>query len=796
MPKTTQAELPNDLPIDELRARIWRALTALMPDASCPGMAIEEVYPDRVIVCDLQDTLWQYPYTVTADGVTLGERSAVKVDYVPAQQASAATDVRMLQAIDKAGWEWEVLILKAGLGANRQYFPADTLRQCAGVFEGARVFCLDDAQHSRSGDKSAKQIVGWIDQAAYRDESARGRLHLLTGADWLRQNLMDSHAKGKPDLYGLSVDAPGKAVSRQLQQAGESVTVQWFTKIESPATVDVVWNPGTPGGFQRALNAERATTQEERMKEQLLKILQAKRPDLYGTIDPATVTEEQLTALLNQAIVAQATQTTAQHAATLSDADRAVIKQASVTMWNGQVKDLLAESKLPEVMQASLRKRFFDVPGDVEHVKQAITTERETFAALSQSGKVAGLGYAHETIVEGEAERIQASLDKLFGVEAKSDAPAFRSLRQAYVKITGDVDLVGRAPVGREQYAERMTQAVQSYWRTGIGDAGYENPGFVRIEQSQNAAAWPTILGNTLYRRLVKDYAAVDYGENRIISMRRRATDFRTLEAQRLQYAADLPTVNPEVADYPEAGQLGEEQVNYAIATRGRLMTVTRKTMINDDLGAVIRLPQREGRAAKRTFARFIWNLAMSNANYDADATAWFHANHNNLGSVALTANAAGITELMAAVARLMNQTEPNSGEQLGGAYWATKMTLAVPTALAGVAKQINQSKGIPGAANQGDNPAYGMFGAEDAPERIFVNPLFTDTNDWYLFRDPSEMDIVEAAFLNGQETPEVFLADQQNVGQMFLADKLVYKIRFEFGGEILDFRSAQKNVV
>ncbi|WP_447978086.1 phage major capsid protein [Candidatus Nitrospira bockiana] len=801
MPKTTQAEIPNTMPLEELRAKVCEALKAKFPESGYPGLLIEQLFADRVIVRDQEGKLWQYPYTLAEHAVTLGEPTAVMVEYVPARQATGTGDIRLLQAKDKDGWEWEVLIIKPGLGANGQYFPADTLQQAAPLFEGARVFCLDDSQHSRTRDKSAKQIVGWIDQARYVEgRGVVGRLHLLQTADWLRHNLLDSHAE-RPDLYGLSVDAPGQAITKTIQQAGQSLPVQWFTKILPPVTVDVVWNPGTPGGFQRALNAVQAgaTSEEERMKEKLLAILQAKRPDLYAKTDPAAVTEEQLLTLLDEAVPAPAsggTPAQTQQAAALSEADRAVIRQAQVTMWNGQVRELLAESKLPEVMQASLRKRFMDVPGDLAHVKQAIAEERDILAALSQSGRVQGLGYAHDTLVEGEAERLQASMDKLLGADSKSDAPAFRSLRQAYVKITGDVDLAGRPPAGREQYAERMSQAVQSYWRNGIGEPGYEQPGFVRIAQSQNAAAWPTILGNSLYRRLMKDYAAVNYGEDRIISLRRRATDFRTLEAQRLKYAADLPVVDPETADYPEAATLGEEQVSYAVSTRGRLMTVTRKTIINDDLGAVIRLPQREGRAARRTFARFIWNLLISNATYDVDSLAIFHASHGNLGSTALTANAAGITELMAAAQQLMDMTEPGSGEKLGGAYWDARLLLSVPTTLAGTAKQINQSPGIPGAANEGDNPAYGMFGDPEKPERILVNPLFTDANDWYLTRDPQEVDLIEAAFLNGQETPEVFLADQPTVGQMFLADKVQYKIRFEFGADILDFRGGRKAVV
>jgi len=825
-----QAEIPNEMSFGSLGDEIREALAArfLTAPGACPAYYIRELYPDRAIVAGGDGELYQIPFTIAAGDVTLGDPTPVEIQYVPeptgdepgaaASQASTAGDTRLLQAIDREGWEWEVLIIQPGMGANQQYFPAALLQTSVPIFEGARVFCLDDSQHSRTGDKSAKQMVAWIGQPEWREARAAqasgqpgragiyGRLTLLQTADWLRQNLLESHAK-KPDLYGLSVDAPKcRAINKTIQQAGKPVTVQWFTEMFPPASVDVVWNPGTPGGFQRALNAEivQPTTEEDPMKERLLTLLQEKRPDLYAKINQAEVTEEQLLAHLGEGLTpvvqaekSEGKEATAQNATvTLNAEDRATLDEAKRSGWNAKVAQAIFDSKLPEAMQTTLRGRYLDHVGEFTAVEQAIKVEKEEWAAISQSGNVRGMGFAHEFSTEGEAERLQAGMDKLFGVPTKSDAPAFRGIRQAYVQITGDTELAGRVSPGRQRQVERVAQAIQAYWQQGIGEPGYENAGFVRIEQAQVAGSWPTILGNTLYRRLAQEYAAVNYYEDRIISNRRRAVDYRTLEVQRPQYPADLTSFNPEVADYPEAATLGEEQVNYAVSTRGQLITVTRKTIVNDDLGMVARLPRLFGRAARRTFARFIWNLFMSNANYDADAVAWFHANHANLGSTALSADAAGVAALVARLNALMAQTEPGSLEKLGGAWWASKPILVVPSALQGIAKQLNQSPGIPGTANQGDNPVNGLFGNKDNPENILVVPLFTDTNDWGLFRQPTDVEIIEAAFLNGQETPELFIADMQNVGQMFLADKLQYKIRFEFGAEILDFRGADKSVV
>jgi hypothetical protein len=580
---------------------------------------------------------------------------------------------------------------------------------------------------------------------------------------------------------------------------------------------------------QRALNAHVPHHhKEDRMnREELIKILQAKRPDLLEGKDPAAISMEDLTALLTKALAEpsgaaiqqavdaavkqaqeaakndaakkKADETRVQNAG-LSEADRAAIQQAQVVGWNGRIAPLIAESHLPHVMQASLRQRFMDaLPADgadkgVAAVKQAIDDFRKVVDALSTEGRVEGLGFARGLSLESEPERLQQAMDKMFGLDVKGDVPAFVSLRQAYVRITGDTEVSGLR--GHEPAKlDKIAQAVRLMQAKEVDSLGYPLPGHVRISQAQPATAWPLLLGNTMYRRLRLAYAEVEYYESRIISSRRRATDYRTIEAMTPHYPADLPTIT-DGNDYTELAQLSEEGVNYKVAKRGRIITIHRETIINDDLGAVVRMVNNEGRAARRTFARFVWNLLINNATFDGDAVAVFHASHNNLGSTALTADATGVAALVARLNALMAQSEPGSGEKLGGAWWGAKPQLAVPGALQAVAKQLNQSDGIPGTANNGDNPVRGLFGNAEAPERIMVNPLFTDATDWYLFRQPTDVEQIEVAFLMGQEEPEVFVADNQQVGQMFMADKLQYKIRHEYGAEVVDYRGMDKSVV
>jgi hypothetical protein len=48
---------------------------------------------------------------------------------------------------------------------------------------------------------------------------------------------------------------------------------------------------------------------------------------------------------------------------------------------------------------------------------------------------------------------------------------------------------------------------------------------------------------------------------------------------------------------------------------------------------------------------------------------------------------------------------------------------------------------------------------------------------------------MVRMGYVDGQEEPTIWVADQPTVGQMFTADKLQLKIRHEYGGEMVDYR-------
>jgi hypothetical protein len=375
---------------------------------------------------------------------------------------------------------------------------------------------------------------------------------------------------------------------------------------------------------------------------------------------------------------------------------------------------------------------------------------REAYAALSPVGRVMETGRV-KVVLEPE-EKLQMALDKLYGLPVEdTSVPAFHGIREAYVTYTGDGEVTG-------------TVSPQ-----------------LRVREDITTAGFPNALGNTLRRMLLRDYRENDFGIH-LIAQFSSVPDFRTQERVRVGYFGDLPTVATESADYGELTAPTDEKASYSVVTFGGIVTVTRKAIINDDLGIVPKIVGRLGRSARRTLAQRVFNLMINNAAI-YDTVAWFHATHGNLGSTALSA-----TELDVVRTAMRNRTEKDSNKKLGiGPH-----VLVVPHELEGVARQENERQYTD--ANFTPNRVRFMFGQQS--ERIIVSPLLSDANDWYVFANVQEAPTVEVGFLQGKQEPEFFLADNPTVGSVFTSDKIKYKVRHEHEAVVIDYRGAYKEVV
>jgi hypothetical protein len=341
--------------------------------------------------------------------------------------------------------------------------------------------------------------------------------------------------------------------------------------------------------------------------------------------------------------------------------------------------------------------------------------------------------------------------------------PAFRGLREMYEFFTGDSEVSG--------IFNRRNLPVE-----------------LRNRQDITSATFSFVMGNTLARRLVAVYRDVKYREELLISIKKTVKDFRTQEAVLVGGFPDLSDVDPEAADYVEIAGVTDEESTYTILQKGNLLIINRKVIINDDISVVQRLVNGLGRSARRSHGKYVWNFFINNSNC-SDGTAWFTNPHGNLGGSALT----HATALIAYVA-LAKMAEKDSGERIGllddpGVKPNLIGPIDLMTTIEQIATEDYYYTGAADLTTKTPNPLRGK-----------VNPvvlsLLTDTDDWGMILPPAVADVVEMGYLNGREEPEMFVADSPQSEQIFMADKVRYKIRHEYAGAVIDFRPGYKAVV
>lgn len=231
----------------------------------------------------------------------------------------------------------------------------------------------------------------------------------------------------------------------------------------------------------------------------------------------------------------------------------------------------------------------------------------------------------------------------------------------------------------------------------------------------------------------------------------------------------------PAGAEY-KYGTVGDRGETIQLATYGKLISMNRQTIINDDLQAFTRIPMMMGRAALRTIGNLVYAVLTSNPTM-ADGVALFHASHNNLGTTGALATGT-IDELRALMAK---QTDGNAH-----ALGITPGYLIVPEALRGAAMVVMESE-TEIAANQNNSRkpnSVRNIASVISDARLDAN----STTQYYLVANPAMFDTIEVAYLDGVETP--FLEQQQG----WNIDGTSFKVRIDAGVKALDHRTLARN--
>jgi hypothetical protein len=343
---------------------------------TCP--VIVDVYTDNVIF-NLDERYFQCSYSISDNQVTLGQQTEVekKVEYLPLQAACT-----MLAAVEGGtGYRWKVKVIEFGPDkAGAIFWDKQKLLGALNLFDGAKVFALDEAQHmakSHVFGKSVKNIVGVLSEPTADETAIYAVLTILPSAAWLHDNLMSCRDMRIADVYALSVDISAKVSSRTI--GGKSMKVP---ELISAVSVDIVYEPAAGGKFLQLAAAVRSHEGKDM------------------PIDEKTLTKMQLTAS------------------------------------RMELQTELADSKLPDATRDKLKQQFSGRVFDVDELRAAIKLEKEYLDRLTASGSISGAGSARVTL--DAHDKSVSMLDDFFAGKQASFKAAYIQIT-GDERVTGDV---------------------------------------------------------------------------------------------------------------------------------------------------------------------------------------------------------------------------------------------------------------------------------------------------------------------------------------------------------------------
>ena len=359
----------------------------------------------------------------------------------------------------------------------------------------------------------------------------------------------------------------------------------------------------------------------------------------------------------------------------------------------------------------------------------------------------------------------------------------------------------GREALAVKAYGEEVTEAARHMRSSSLIDlcghvlrlGGQDTGGMSRGELVKAAFAGPTLVqanagfstlslpnafANVMGKTLLDSYTQSTASWRGFAKVSSSA-DFKPQAGIRPSFTGSLEIL-PKAGEFKH-GLLAESPFPWKVDTYGKMFTVDRQDVINDDLGFLDQVPTLLAKAAARAINDLVWRTILANAG------AFFSTTHKNL--ISGTGSALTSAGLRAAVTALRSQRdEQNNDIQIEPAI------LAVPPELESTAKALVTSEYV-GQADTSEptgNPWRGAFDVT-VESRISNTAKFPNASatKWFLFGKPSDTPVI-VGFLDGMQNPVVeTLGFDGQVNVLALS----FRCYHDFGAALGDWRAAVKSV-
>jgi len=429
---------------------------------------------------------------------------------------------------------------------------------------------------------------------------------------------------------------------------------------------------------------------------------------------------------------------------------------------------------------------------DTRNAAQIATDERARIRRIQELARVAG---TPESVVNGLVERgvsVEMAQDEITRVWAASAAPA-QDGRTPSAAVTGEAESVTRAAAIENAILHRsgvagvtlrddarnfrnmtlLDMAREELTARGVQVRGLSAMEIARMVLTRGAygahstSDFVNILGNTVNRALQAAYLEAPR-TFQAFTRQTTANDFREKTTVQLSGMIGGFEEVLEGGEY-KAGKFTDKAESYAVKTYGKLITITRQALINDDLGAFSRIPAAMAAEAAQLQSDLVYSILTGNPLM-ADGFALFSTEHANQ---AASGTALSTTSLSAARATFRKQTGLN-GRYLN----LTPTYLIVGPDLEATALAILNGQMVA--------DSVGNVNIWKGALTLVVDPRLGSA--WFLSATPSTVDTIEYAFLSG--AGELYTETMDG----FHVDGMQLKARMDFGTKAIDHRGLYKN--
>ena len=649
------------------------------------------------------------------------------------------------------GWKYQVVVDLAGMEIP-ETVPLLTNHENK---TDARVGMI-----SASVKNNTLEITGEI--VSENDDAKNIVAQSKAGADWqlsIGADVKDCElVQGKREVNGQEVEGPFYHIKKSVLREVSIVAVgaDAHTAMRVTAQFNIA-NPNLNEGEKNTMSEAQKETKAVTAAAEPAKAEPAKKVEAAALTAPAAEPEKKPDTAKAEAVPAAITASAPDVTATAREAAVAAVK---------------AERERVSAIQSICAGEFPEI--EKEAISAGWTPEvvtKKVLETIRAERPAANVNISVKTAPEGGELRktIEAAMCLRVGVSADQ-------LEKTYGAQTVEAGMRDMDMPLRQLLIECMKLDGIPYSR------GFDNE---TIRAAFSSVSLPGILSNVANKKLLQSYEAQPIIATKLCSTG-DLNDFKENDRFRLTDVGDLLPIaaDGEIKD----GGLIEESAKNQLDTYGKKFCLTRKMIINDDLGAFMKVPVAMGNRAARLIDQLFFSRLLKNPAQQ-DGKALFSTAHRNLLSGASSALSAD--SLKKAIQLFLDQVD-GDGQPIS----VEPRFLLVPTALKHLAIELTQGATlIMSGSDNAVRPALNVLADENL--RVVSSPYLGNSayegasqTGWYLFGDPKTVDTWEIGFLKGKRTPTVERGETD-----FNTLGLWFRVYFDVGVREQDHRGMVKAI-